>query len=79
MSAGAKRESIERALLHHEQAGVVRSWSPPEPGGRSTWRVTFAGRALDPVHVNTSGVLAVCEALAAAERVLLGTNRTERT
>ncbi len=32
-------ESINRALLHHESRGIIRSWSPPEYNGRSTWLI----------------------------------------
>lgn len=41
-------ESVQRALAVHERRGVVETWSPPEPGGRRTYRVrVFGNEALE--------------------------------
>lgn len=71
--ADDRRDSISRALLHHELAGVVHSYSPPETGrdARSTWRISFVTDTLQPLGVNTPTAEAICAALAAAEWALV--------
>lgn len=66
------RDTIDRALMHHQLAGAVRMYSPPEPpheNARRTWRISFAGaHVADPdLDVTPSTAHAVCVALAAAE------------
>lgn len=75
MATQAVRDSIDRALMHHQLADVVHTYGPPELNGpregrRSTWRVTFAaknGTTGGTYDLSTTAVQAVCAALAAAE------------
>lgn len=74
MSAASKRDSIDRALMHHQLAGVVHVYSPPEQNGsasdrRSQWRIVFTGRETEPIDCNSTTALIVCAALASAELV----------
>lgn len=74
MSRQTKVDAIDRALMHHQLAGAVHVYSPPERNGpsesrRSTWTVVFTGRTLEPVTMSTPTAEAVCMALAVAEAV----------
>lgn len=60
--------------MHHQLAGVVHFYSPPEQHGdradrRSNWRIVFTGHELQPIDCSTPTALAVCAALATAELV----------
>lgn len=60
-------DSMHRALAHHEATGAIHTYSPPEPGGRRTWRVHLF-RQDEPIEVNTSGLYALLCGLAAGEQ-----------
>lgn len=76
MSAAERRESIERALVHHDLAGVVHTWSPPEPvhhdpARKGKWTITLTSHTLDPIVCSTPAALDICKALAGAEWALV--------
>ncbi len=67
MSRPYTRESIAHALAHHESRGALRSVSPPELNGRSTWRITLAQAPLDPEDFTPKQAYALCLGLAQGE------------
>lgn len=58
------KESIGRALVHHETSGVIYTWSPPGPG-QSKWRVALYDQ--EPLQLTNREAYIVCVALASAE------------
>ncbi len=59
------KESLGRALAHHEHTRAIHTYSPPSEG-RPTWRINFDG--FESVELTTPQVYALCLGLAAAER-----------
>lgn len=68
MSKPYTSDSIARALTHHESRGALLSVSPPEPGGRKTWRVSLPDYG-EPVELTTPQAWALCLGLRASEIV----------
>lgn len=62
---GYNRESLARALAHHEITGVLSFVGPPEPGD-PTWRIGFAHGAVE--RFTPGQAYAICVALAAVEQ-----------
>lgn len=62
-----RAESVQRALIHHNQTGAVRSWSRTSTVGATDWRVDLAGGRV-PLVLSLAETAALCEGLAAGER-----------
>lgn len=59
-------ESVQRALLHHEQTGAIHNGSPPIAPGEK-YRVTLRG-GMDRMEFTLKEAYAFCVGLAAGEQ-----------